>query len=625
MGVADDHQRLALNKFEQGNALADSGRIAEAIAALSDCVRLKPDFAEAHNNLGNALKCAGRLEDAAAAYQNAVRSRPDCAEIYLNIASLLKDLKRYDEAARACQESIRLKPALADAYGILASILLEAGELDQAIAVYGQLLRLRPNDAGAHSNIGVALRAKGKFDDAILAHQAAIRLRPDYAEAYYNLGNALKDVAQIDGATAAFRRALELKPRFPQAHSNLIYTLQYHPDCDARLLCEECRRWDREFGVPLKNRFRIQTNNRDPHRRLRVGYVSPDFYQHCQSHFTIPLLANHDRKNFEIICYSHVLRPDATTERIRGLVDGWRRIEALTDADAARLIHADKIDILVDLTMHMAGSRLGIFAHHPAPMQVMWLAYPGTTGVSAMNYRITDPYLDPPGDEGQYTERSVRLAETFWCYEPLCEETDPGPLPMTANGFVTFGSLNNFCKVNPGVLRLWARVMRAVERSRIMILAPEGCHRESLLAVFEMEKVARERVQLVTPRPRGEYLQLYRQVDVGLDTMPYNGHTTSLDSYWMGVPVVTLAGQTVVGRAGVSQLSNLGLADLIARTPDEFVGIATNLAGTPARMEKLRRTLRTRMKTSPLMDGSRFARNMEQAFREMWREWCVKG
>jgi predicted O-linked N-acetylglucosamine transferase (SPINDLY family) len=512
---------------------------------------------------------------------------------------------------------------MAEAYGYLGHILLDCGHLDGAIAAYGEHVRLKPNDPAAQSNLGVALRAKGRLDEAIAAHRAAIRLRPGNAEAHYNLGNVLKDVGQIDGAVAAFRRAAELKPNFAQARSNLIYALQFDPACDASELREECRRWDRELAGPRSDR--AYSNDRNSQRRLRVGYVSPDFREHCQSLFTIPLLSNHDRQKFEVFCYSYVVRPDTVTDRIRGLADGWRQIEGITDLEAAGLIRRDKIDILVDLTMHMAGGRLGIFAQEPAPVQAAWLAYPGTTGLEAMDYRITDPHLDPPGQAEPYSERSIRLAETFWCYDPLCEEIDSGPVPASMNGFITFGSLNNFCKVNAGVLQLWRRVLKAVPRSRMMILCPEGRHRESVLGIFDVEGVERERVELVTPRGRQAYLELYRRIDVGLDTFPYNGHTTSLDSYWMGVPVVTLAGRTVVGRAGVSQLNNLGLPELIAATAEEFVDIAAQLAADRARIEELRRTLRARMRASPLMDGVRFARNIEAAFREMWREWSGGG
>jgi predicted O-linked N-acetylglucosamine transferase (SPINDLY family) len=273
--------------------------------------------------------------------------------------------------------------------------------------------------------------------------------------------------------------------------------------------------------------------------------------------------------------------------------------------------------------MHMAHARPLLFARKPAPVQICWLAYPGTTGMTAMDYRLTDPYLDPPGaDEECYAEKSFRLADTFWCYDPLTTEPAVNPLPALKNGFITFGSLNNFCKVNEPVLKLWAQVLRAVDRSQLLLLAPETRHRSHVTDFLESDGISSDRIRFADLRPRSDYLQLYHQIDLGLDTFPYNGHTTSLDSYWMGVPVVTMAGETVVGRAGVSQLMNLELPELIARSPDEFVAIARGLVNDLPRLSELRSTLRPRMEASPLMNAPRFAHSIEAAYREIWRVNC---
>jgi predicted O-linked N-acetylglucosamine transferase (SPINDLY family) len=291
---------------------------------------------------------------------------------------------------------------------------------------------------------------------------------------------------------------------------------------------------------------------------------------------------------------------------------------------AAQLVRDDQIDVLVDLTMHMNRHHLTLFARKPAPVQVCWLAYPGTTGLSAIDYRLTDPHLDPPGlFERFYAEESIRLPDTFWCYDPLTSEPAVNGLPALDNGYVTFGSLNNFCKVNDTTLKLWASVMKAVDRSRLVMLADEGSHRQRALDVFEQQGIAPERVTFFARHPRHQYLALYHGIDLGLDTLPYNGHTTSLDAYWMGVPVVTLVGSTVVGRAGLSQLTNLGLRDLVAETPDQYVAIASKLARDLDRLGPLRQTLRATMQSSPLMDAQRFTRGIEQAYRTMWQRWCT--
>jgi predicted O-linked N-acetylglucosamine transferase (SPINDLY family) len=363
----------------------------------------------------------------------------------------------------------------------------------------------------------------------------------------------------------------------------------------------------------------------DPERRLRIGYVSPDFCNHVNSFFTIPLLSNHDHQQVEIIGYADVVRPDSVTQQLRGYSDVWRNTVGLSDEQLAGLIRDDRVDILVDLAMHTVKNRLLVFARQPAPVQVTWLAYPGTTGLPTIDYRLTDPYLDPPGlFDDCYSEESFRLPETFWCYDPLTEQPPVNALPAAVNGVITFGCLNSFCKVNDECLALWARVLRAVPQSRMLLHAPLDPARERVLAKFQEHGVPASRVEFVSRKPRHEYLRLYHRIDMALDPLPCNGGTTTLDAFWMGVPTLTLLGKTALGRAGWSLLCNLGLKDLAAETPQGLVDRAVQLAADSSGLQELRRTLRQRMQHSPLMDGKRFARHMEQAYRQMWMKWCVK-
>jgi predicted O-linked N-acetylglucosamine transferase (SPINDLY family) len=432
-------------------------------------------------------------------------------------------------------------------------------------------------------------------------------------------------VGRISEAVACYQRAIALKPDYVEAHSGLVFALPFCPETDAHSLCEENRRWGRQFAEPLARFIAPHPNDRSPERRLRIGYVSPNFRNHCQRFFTVPLFSSHDHRNFEIFCYSHVRNADEITARLRHCADVWRDIVGLDDEQVAHLIREDQIDILVDLTMHMAYNRVRIFARKPAPVQVCWLAYPGTTGLTSIDYRLTDPYLDPPGgDDTCYVEESVRLPDTFWCYHPPDDGPAVGALPALANGFVTFGCLNHFAKVNAAVLVLWGQVLRAVAGARLLMFVSEGPHRRDTLERLEQEGVAPGRVAFVAEQPHREYLETYHGIDLALDTFPSNGHTTSLDALWMGVPVVTLVGPTVVGRAGLSQLTNLGLSELVATTPDQFVGIAVELAENLQRLRDLRATLRERMRRSPLMDAPRFARGIEAAYRSMWQRWCAR-
>ncbi len=607
-----------------GAALREQGKLEEAAACWRRALQLKPEYADAHNNLGVALKAQGKLEEAAACHRRALELKPDFAESHNNLGVVLREQGKLDEAVAACRRALELQPHYAEAHSNLGNALKDQGKLDEAVACYRQALERNPHYAEAHNNLGIVQKEAGNFDEAIACYGRALELQPDYAKAHNNLGVAFKDQGRLDESLACCRRALEARPEFIEAHSNLLYAQLFHPACDAAALCQEHRRWNQQHAAPLAKFIQPHGNDRSPHRRLRIGYVSPDFREHCQALFTVPLLSAHDHGQFEIVCYADVVRPDGITERLRSCADGWRNIVGLGHERVAELIRQDGIDILVDLTMHMAGNRLLVFACKPAPVQACWLAYPGTTGVSTIDYRISDPYLDPPGlYEHCYTEQSIRLPDSFWCYDPLADEPAVNSLPAAEKGHVSFACLNNFCKVNPPVLKLWAEVLKAVKRSRLTLLAGAGSHRRQTLDLLAEEGVDRDRVTFVAYQPRGSYLASYRDIDVGLDTVPYNGHTTSLDSYWMGVPVVTLVGPTVVGRAGLSQLTNLGLPELIAAGPAQFVRIAAELAHDLARLSGLRATLRERLRASPLMDAPRFTRNLESAYRTMWRQWCA--
>ena len=518
------------------------------------------------------------------------------------------------------QQAVQLQPGHADAWSNMGDVLRDMGKVDQSLASLRQALSLRPNSAGLFNKIGILLHEQGHLDDAVAHVQEAVRLQPAFVDAYNNLGSLLKEQAKLEEAIAVFRTACKVKP-VAAYHSNMVYDLSFHAGYDAKGILAEARLWNQTYAEPLRRFVQPHMNDPNPNRKLRIGYVSADFRSHCQALFTVPLLANHDHSQFEIFCFADVPRPDVLTERLRGYADVWRGTAGLSDQQIADMIRNDRIDILVDLGMHMAHNRLLVFARKPAPVQVSWLAYPGTTGLWAMDYRLTDPYLDPPGlDDAYYSETSLRLPDTFWCYDPLGTQPPVNDLPALRNEPFTFGCLNNFCKVNDGGLDLWAAVLRAVPGSRLLLLAPVSRVRDEVRDKLRQRQIAAERVDFVPFLPRPEYLKQFHRIDLSLDPVPYNGHTTSLDGFWMGVPTVTIIGKTVAGRAGWSQLCNLGLKELAATTPEQYVRIAADWAGDLPRLQQLRASLRQRMSASPLMNARLFARNMENAFRQMWRQ-----
>jgi predicted O-linked N-acetylglucosamine transferase (SPINDLY family) len=608
-----------------GSALYACAKLDEAIEAYRQAVAQRPDYAEAHNNLGIALQDRGMVEEAIVACRRSIELRPGDARAHTNLGNAWLRLGKWSEAQAAYRQALERNPGGAAAYDSLGTALSGEGRLAEAVACYEQAMQLAPGFAQAHNNLGNARLAQGRLDAAAACYRKAVELKPDFAEAHNNLGTVCKDQGKLDEALACYRRATELMADYAAAGSNLLYAMLFHPAYDVAALDEAHRNWQTRYAAPLRRSIREPSNDRTPTRRLRVGYVSPDLRDHVVGRNLLPLLRAHDRREIEVFCYSDVTSADAVTGQFQAVSDAWRDIAGMADARVAELVRADAIDILVDLTLHMSGNRLLVFARKPAPVQVTFAGYPGTTGLTAIDYRLTDRCLDPPeSDDRHYSERSVRLRDTFWCYDPQTDQPPVGPLPAMARGHVTFGCLNNFSKITAPSVNAWCEVLRRVDRSRITLLAQPGGHRQELLDRFAALGIGADRISFVEPRPRPEYLALYQAIDVGLDTSPYNGHTTSLDAFWMGVPVVTLVGRTVVGRAGVSQLTNLGLAELAADTPEAFVRIAVELASDLPRLAYLRATLRERMQRSPLMDAPRFARSVEAAFRMMWRAWCER-
>ena len=628
-----------------GTVLQAIGCIDEAIELLHAAADLEPHVVAHAVNLGIALCRRRDFASAETVLRQAFARDASSADAVFNWGNALHGLGRPRDAADCYRRALALRPGHVDAWINLGNMQREIGDFAEAAAAYEAALATDPSSVVAMNNAGCLLRVRGRFDEAEDMFRRALRLDPRHAALHDNLGSVLKDVGDLEAAIACFRQSLALDPHNPATHSNLAYALSFHAEHPQPIL-EECLRWNQRFAAsadfaeaadhaPSANRIEtsgataaaepstaLDRNVRfagggSPARRLKIGYVSADFREHCQSLFTIPLLSQHDHDKFEIYCYSSVERPDGQTQRIAGLADVWRDVRTFDDASLAAAIREDGIDILVDLTMHMAKGRPLTFARKPAPIQVAWLAYPGTTGLGAMDYRISDPRLDPDGFERHYSERTVRLPDSFWCYDPLTPEPQINALPALQRGYLTLGCLNNPCKLTEATLRLWGAVMRAIPTSRLVLLAPPGRHGLRLRQRLAAHGISGERATFVPYRARAEYLRSYHDIDLGLDTFPYNGHTTSLDSLWMGVPTISRVGATCVGRGGLSQLYQLGLEPLAAHSDQGFVYAAVALGQNLPLLARLRQELRPRLERSPLMDAPRFARHMEALYRRL--------
>ncbi|HVT81995.1 MAG TPA: tetratricopeptide repeat protein [Phycisphaerae bacterium] len=501
---------------------------------------------------------------------------------------------RLHESEAACVQMLQVEPRFAPAYGLLGILGLTVNNLPAAEEMLLRAIEIDPRDPDYPNNLGTVYKAGGRVDDALAAYRQALAICPP--------------------ERAALAAGI---------HGNICYVLNLHPDADSAAILAAARAWEQRFAG-LSPVHVTHPNSPDPDRRLRIGYVSPDFRDHTVGWNLLPLFRQHDHGRFEIFCYANGGN-DALTADFRSCADRWHDIGGMSDDAVVNLVRGDGIDILIDLALHTSGGRLLVFSRKPAPVQATFAGYPGTTGLAAIDYRLTDPLLDPPGCDGSYAEKSLRLPGSFWCYAGFAAESTHavGNLPALATGAITFGCLNNFSKVHDGVLHLWAAVLREVPGSRLLLLAPRGAPRERVVRVMESHDVTHDRIDFADMSPRQQYLRLYDRIDIGLDTFPYNGHTTSLDAFWMGVPVVTRVGRTVVGRAGLSQLTHLGLPELIAQSDQEFVRIAVQLARDLPRLATMRAGLRGRMLTSILMDAGAFARGIEDAYIRMWHGWCA--
>jgi predicted O-linked N-acetylglucosamine transferase (SPINDLY family) len=617
-----------------GVALREVGRTQEAIDVIRRANSLNPNLpgarhnlANALNDLGYALTKKGRLEEAVLSCREAIMLTPEYAEAHVNLGIALKALGRFDEAISAYRQAIALREDMQEARNNLGNVLMEKQDFAAAIQLFREVVASRPEMYEARNNLGNALKGNSQLDEAIGVFREAIALQPKLYEAHCNMGNTLLEAGEFQEAIGQYRQAMALEPNQASVGSNLLYALHLRADYDAAAIAEEHLRWGHRHGGPLRASIKSHPNDPHPGRRLRIGYVSADFRAHAVGAFLLPLLRERDRSQVEVFCYSATLRQDVMTEQHRLHADQWREIAGVDDEQAAEQIRRDQIDVLIDLGGHTGGSRLLIFARKPAPVQVTYLAYPDTTGLSAIDYRFTDALADPPGvTERFHSETLYRLPWTNWCWSEPQDAPPVSEPPSLHRGWVTFGSFNYFGKVSEPMLRLWGRILRQTPGSRLLLKAAAlrsaaVCRR--VRETMAGEGIESSRIDLRGPEAaRTDHLAMYREMDVALDTFPYHGTTTTCEALWMGVPVITLAGQTHVSRVGASLLNTIGLPELTAATTAQYVSLAVALASDPDRLSVLRRGMRERMRASPLMNARQFAGDVEAAYRQMWRTWC---
>ncbi|HYW56925.1 MAG TPA: tetratricopeptide repeat protein [Polaromonas sp.] len=621
-GNADTH-------LSHGIALQELGRIEAAQESYCRALQIKPDFAEAHCNLGGIKKKLNDIEAAVACFQRAIEINPDFAEAHSNLGNTLQVFAKHDEAAKCFQKALELKPDFAEAHLSYGTVWQHFGELDLAEEKYRRAIELKPSLAKAHMNLGIVLNLSRRFDESLACYRRALEITPDYVDALVNLANVQKDMGQLDAALATLRRALALDGNCIQAHHNLLFIQNYLAEHPAKQISGDARR----FGEVVTRQARPYTswpNSPLPERRLKVGLVSGDLCSHPVGYFlegVLKALASQAIERLEVIAYPNRVCDDATSQKLKACCAGWHSALGLSDEALSQRIRDDGIDILLDLSGHSANSRLPAFAWKPAPIQASWLGYFATTGVPAMDYLIADPWTLPPSEEVFFTEQVWRLPETRLCFTPPHVEINVGPLPALTKGSITFACFNNLSKMNDAVVNTWVRVLNAVPKSRLFIksqLLAEPALSQHICELFTSQGIGLNRLILEDYGPREEYLAAYNHVDIALDPFPYPGGTTTAEALWMGVPVLTLAGEHFLSRQGVGLMANAGLPDWIAKDTDDYVARAASLASDLPGLAQLRAGLRQQVLASPVYDTKRFAGHFEAALRGMWTQWCSR-
>ncbi|MBK1642766.1 glycosyltransferase [Chromatium okenii] len=615
-------QVMPYKSKKQIEDLFRKGQFFEAESLARHLVEQYPKDSFSWKALGTILFKRRLFEDALEALSKAVNLTADDAELLNNLGNTLQHLNRPDEALFCYRRSLELNPDYAVVHSSIATTLSSLGFKNEAIDSHRRALALDPNLVDSLNALGVVLKETGRLDEALKYLRKSLELNPQYAEGYNNLGTALQELGKIDEAIFAYRQAFQLNADLTVGYSNLLFALNYHPDKPAEEVFTEYQKFDKNVGDQGRVFWFKHSNNPDPNRCLRIGYVSPDFRSHSTRYFLEPLLAHHDQSDIEVIAYAELKVEDDVTARYRQHVDHWVTTRGLSDASLTKQIRADGIDILVDLAGQTADNRLTVFARRPAPIAVSWLGYGYTTGLSAIDYFLTDDIMAPIGSEHLFAETPWRIAVPSMVYRPNMNMGNVSSLPALGSGIITFGTLTRGIRINHHVVRVWSTILQRLPKSRLMIQSgtfTTQSMQNLIIEQFSAYGIAPERLDVGCRTPSCDVL---RDTDISLDCFPHNSGTTLIESLYMGVPFITLAARPSVGRIGSTILHGAGHPEWIAHDEEDYIEKAIALASDLPRLAAIRASLRAELEASPWRDEVGFAKRVEQAYRNMWQIWC---
>lgn len=639
-----------------GAVLAQRQYSQEAVTALEKALQLDPNDSECWNTLGVAFEDLTQFDQALLCYARAAKLAPRFVATFYNLAALAYRFGQSEDAKLYCRHALSLEPKHVKCHLVLGAILRDEQQFAEAIDCYQHALALQPNNAEILSSLGNTQLALGQLDSALDLQQRAVQIKPNHPEILSNLGNVFQRLGRFDESIALYQRALELctnerstqlnqvAPQLlltasspadavivdnksvgvlKKIYSALLFSLNYHPDLAAETIFATYQVFNQQITEPLHCRWQPHTNSRIPERQLKIGYVSPDFRLHSILNFLEPLLARHDKTQVEVTAYAELTHEDEITDCYRQYVEHWVPTRGLTDAELAARIRADQIDILIDLAGHTSNNRLSVFAYRPAPVAISWLGYAYTTGLTAIDYFLTDEIMTPAGSEHLFSETPWRIATPAYVYRPMGGMGEVNQLPALARGYVTFGTLTRAIRINHHTIRVWANILRKLPNSRLVVNSKDftsAAMQADLIERFAAHGITAERLEIGYQSPPWNVL---RGIDIGFDCFPHNSGTTLFEFLYLGVPFITLAARPSVGRLGSSILTGAGHPEWIANSEDEYIEKALALANDLPRLAAIRASLRDELKASPCCDEIGFAQRIEQAYRAMWMKWIT--
>jgi len=601
--------------------LYNAGKMNDAVKAADEELIKNPNAPTALYVSGLVSLRYNQLLKASDFFIRAIKVKPKFADAHIKLGYVYDIIGQKQDAVKFLERALSIKANDLEALNNLAKIYYELGDYENVVAVSSKSIKVNKNNPSTYTNLACGLLNVGKLEEAEDACKKALRLDKNYAPAYKNLGAIYQNIGAVEDSIVYFRKSLDLEPDYP-TFASILMNMNYLSNISQKEIYHESIHCNELLKYSPQEKEITNTNNANKENIIKIGYISSDFCEHSVSYFFEPVINSHDRKKFKVYCYSNVQNADHVTLRIEQASDGWHNISGMADQNVVDLIKGDGIDILIDLAGHTLGSRLSVFVQRPAPVQVTWLGYPNTTGLDAIDYRLTDAIADPVDEEDKlYSEQLIRLAKGFLCYQPAPDSPKISQPPCQKNGYITFGSFNNCLKVTTEVIQLWAQILNSVQNARLILkskLFNNLGAKERYKKLFEDNGVAIDRIELLSRLPaKNDHLSLYNKIDIGLDPFPYNGTTTTFEALWMGVPVLTLRGKRHSGRVGASIMHHTGLVELVAETQEEYKELAISLAHDVGRLIKLKAELRERLKKSSLMNSQQFTRILEETYRKI--------